>query len=114
LRPNQSLGEYCYEKELQQGKNVADGAAQITTLERIVVSSLCDVTKASGGKYKGVYHWDGKARAVTYLRERYPELAAKLSVVMMGNYMENWLGTMKLRKVGFRFNEVMGMRADCW
>jgi NmrA-like family len=103
LKPNQSLGEFCYEKELQQGKNIADAAAKIPNLERIVISSLCDVTKASGGKYKGVYHWDGKARAVAYLRERYPELEAKLSVVMMGNYMDNWLGAMKLRNVSYFF-----------
>lgn len=99
---------------MRQGKNIADAAAQIPTLERIVISSLCDVTKASGGKYKCVYHWDGKARAVAYLRERYPELAAKLSVVMIGNYMENWLGAMKLRKVCFRSSDVREMCADCW
>ncbi len=63
------------------------------------MSSLCDATKASGGKYKGLYHWDSKARGVAYLREMYHELAAKMSVVIMGNYMQNWKADLKLRKV---------------
>jgi hypothetical protein len=64
-----------------------------------VISSLCDATKASGGKYKSVYHWDSKAKAVEYLKATYSELAGKLSVLMMGNYMQNWLGDLRLRKV---------------
>lgn len=99
LAQGQTLGEYCMLQELQQGRNVADAASNVVGLERIVVSSLCDVREKSGGKYGGVYHWDGKARAVKYLNEAYPALAAKLSVVLVGNYMSNWKKDVKLRKV---------------
>jgi len=99
LKPGQTVGEYCYEKDLQQGKNIADAASQVPSLEKIVISSLCDATKLSGGKYSGVYHWNSKAKAVQYLREKHPELAMKLSIVMIGNYMSNWKGDLKLRKV---------------
>jgi hypothetical protein len=68
-------------------------------IERIVVSSLVEAKERSGGKYQGVYHWDGKARALKYFREAYADLAGKLSVVIMGNYMGNWLKELKLRKV---------------
>ena len=34
LEDGQTLNEYCYAKELQQVKNVADAAAQIAGLER--------------------------------------------------------------------------------
>jgi NmrA-like family len=101
LKDNQTLGEYCYRQELEQGKNVFDAASQVQTMEMIVVSSLPDAEKLSGGKYKGVYHWDGKARALAYLKEAYPGLAGKLSTIIMGSYMGNWLGDLKLRKVGF-------------
>jgi hypothetical protein len=99
LKDNQSLGEYCYNQEFQQGKNIFDAAALVPTIERIVVSSLVEANERSGGKYQGVYHWDGKARALKYLRDTHAELAGKLSVVVMGNYMGNWLKELKLRKV---------------
>jgi hypothetical protein len=99
LKEGETLGEYCYVKELQQVKNVADAAHKVEGLERIVVSSLVDATRLSGGKYKGVYHWDGKARGVEYLTEKYPELAKKMSIVYVGNYMSNWLHDLKLQKV---------------
>jgi hypothetical protein len=99
LKEGETLGEYCYSKELQQVKNVADAASKVEGLERIVVSSLVDATTLSGGKYKGVYHWDSKARGVEYLTEKYPELAMKMSLVYVGNYMSNWLHDLKLRKV---------------
>lgn len=64
-----------------------------------MVSSLVEAKEKSRGKYKGVYYWDGKARALRYLREAHVDLAGKLSVVVMGNYMGNWLKELKLRKV---------------
>lgn len=107
LKEGQTLGEYCYERELRQWKNIADTAAKIEGLERLVVSSLVDAEKLSKGKYKGVYHWDSKARGVEYLREVYPELAKKMTVMMMGNYMGNWKHDLKLRKVRFIFLDVI-------
>lgn len=93
------MPEYCYEQELQQGKNIADAAAQVEGLERFIVSSLVEARKWSLGKYKGVYHFDSKAQAVNYVKETYPELAKSMSTVLVGGYMENWLDQVKLRKV---------------
>ncbi|TVY86084.1 NmrA-like family domain-containing protein, partial [Lachnellula willkommii] len=83
LTEGQSINEYCYEQELAQGKNVADAAARTEGLQRLVVSSLCDASEWSGGRYTGVFHFDAKARAVRYVRDVYPELAAKMSVVQV-------------------------------
>jgi hypothetical protein len=89
ISEGQSLGEYCAEKEERQGKNIADAAAKVEGLERIVTSSLPNVCELSAGKYRSVYHWDRKARAVSYLRKTHPYLARKMSLVIAGNNMEN-------------------------
>lgn len=99
LKEGQSLGEFCKETEMRQGMNVADAASKVAGLQRFVVSSLVDATHLSGGKYAGVYHWDGKAAAVRYVRDVYPELAAKMDVVIVGNYMRNWVADVRFRKV---------------
>lgn len=90
LKPGQSINEYCYDVELQQGKNVADAAATVEALDRLIMSSVCNVKKLSKGKYTWVYHFDAKANAVEYIREKYPKLAAKMSIVQIGVYMNNW------------------------
>lgn len=78
---------------------MADAAAKTEGLERFVVSSLVDARMWSKGKYETVYHFDSKARAVAYVREVYPELAAKMSVVVVGAYLSNWLGNLGIWKV---------------
>ncbi|KAE8449108.1 hypothetical protein EG329_008491 [Mollisiaceae sp. DMI_Dod_QoI] len=98
LKPGQNLGEYCYELELQQVKNIFSAAATVKGLERLVISTLVDVEAASGGKYKGVWHCDGKARGVVWGKSEFPELGEKISEVFVPNYMENWKGKLKLRK----------------
>lgn len=80
-------------------KNIFDAAAKVEGLERIVVSTLVDTGKVSQGRYGGVWHWNGKARGVVYARERYPVLCEKMSEMFVGNYMGNWRGEVKLRKV---------------
>ena len=105
LKPGQSINEWVYEYELQQGKYIADAAAKVQGLERLIFSALCDTSKWSQGKYTGVYHFDSKARAVDYIKEKYPELAAKLSVVQAGAYMDNWkAGGAHFIKVSFPFS----------
>ena len=101
LKPGQSINEYCYDLELQQGKNVADAAATVEGLDRFIISGLCDAKKLSKGKYTGVYHFDSKAKAVEYIREKYPELAAKMSIVQIGSYMSNWKHFSKPKKVPY-------------
>lgn len=63
------------------------------------MSSLCDASEWSGGRYTGVFHFDAKARAVRYVRDMYPELAAKMSVVQVGSYLSNWQGNLGIWKV---------------
>jgi len=70
-----------------------------------MVSSLCDATKLSGGKYTEVYHFDSKAHTVDYIRDTYPELAAKLSIVQLGSYLSNWTdGNLGMWKVWTLFS----------
>ena len=99
LNPGQSINEYCYDLEGQQGKNVADAAATVAGLERFILSALCNARKLSKGKYTHIYHLDAKAQIVEYVRSQHPELAAKMSVVQMAAYMSNWKFFGKPKKV---------------
>ena len=89
VKEGQSFNEWTADRETQQLKNVIDVAANVPTLERLVISSLPNVTKLSGGKYTQVYHFDSKANAVEYGREAHPDLWAKTSVLMMGYFLSN-------------------------
>jgi hypothetical protein len=93
VAPGQTINEYCYEYELQQGKNIADALATIagTTLDLFVWSNLAHVRKWSKGKYTWVYHFDSKAMAYEYIKQSYPQLAAKTSSVQIGYYADNWI-----------------------
>ncbi|ETI20300.1 hypothetical protein G647_08334 [Cladophialophora carrionii CBS 160.54] len=75
--------------EEQQGKNVFDAAAHTAGLERLVFSGLSHATKWSRGKYSHVYHFDAKARAAEYGREKHVELWAKTSILQVGFYLSN-------------------------
>lgn len=90
LKEGQILNELCFDLEVQQGKNIANAAAKVETLERYVCSSLSDVKKWSKGKYTWVYHFDGKAKVVKYIKDELPELAAKMSVLQVGLYATHW------------------------
>jgi hypothetical protein len=102
LKGGQTINEYCYELELQQGKNVADAAAAVDGLDRYVISALCEASKWSKGKYTWNYHFDSKARIVDYIREKHPQLAAKMSIIQVGSYMDNWMSGMMFSKVYLR------------
>ncbi|KAJ4206700.1 hypothetical protein NW767_002988 [Fusarium falciforme] len=90
-KPGQALNEWAGEHETQQLKNVIDEAAKVSTLERFIISALSDATKWSQGKYKHVYHFDSKARAVVYAEKAYPELWAKTSVYQAGLFLSNFV-----------------------
>ena len=83
-KPGQDITEYCFEVELQQGKNLADAAAQIPTLERYIFSSMASATKWSKGKFTMLYHMDSKALAVNYtksllgLKDKFSEIQAPI------------------------------------
>jgi len=84
-KPDQDITEYCFEVELQQGKNLADSAATVTGLHRYIFSSMANATKWSNGKFKTLYHMDSKALAVDYAKSL-PQLAGKFSQVQAPIY----------------------------
>jgi hypothetical protein len=90
LQPGQTLREWCYETEVQQGKNIADAVASVDTLDLFVWSSLSDAKKWSKGKYAGVFHFDSKAHVVDYINSTHPGLAARMSILQMGLFVTNW------------------------
>ncbi|TVY92465.1 NmrA-like family domain-containing protein [Lachnellula willkommii] len=89
---SQSIGVICRETEAQQNRNIIDAAAKVTTLERLVFSSLPSPNKLSAGKYAHVYHFDGKAMAEEYGRSAHPKLWEKTNVLYAGYYLENYFG----------------------
>jgi len=89
LKHNQTINHWSYEKEAAQAKGIMDAAAKVNVLERFIWSGLSAPKKISGGKYTWVYHFDSKAEATEYLRETYPELWKRTSVIQVGFYAEN-------------------------
>jgi hypothetical protein len=95
------IGAESYKIEFQQGKNIAEAAAVVSELERLVWSALPHVKRLSGGKYTQVYHFDAKAEVFEYML-RVRELEGKVSAAHMGAFMTNaitGLDLFKLRKV---------------
>ncbi|CZT09590.1 related to nitrogen metabolic regulation protein nmr [Rhynchosporium graminicola] len=89
--PDQTLREWAYELEVQQGKNVVDAAATaVDSLDLFIWSTLSHAKKWSKGKYSGVYHFDSKAVVTEYLNEKYPKLAEKTSLLQLGIFITNW------------------------
>lgn len=77
-----------YDAEITHGKNAANAAMKIPTLERFIYSALGPMKKASGGKYPLSYHWETKAHIAEYI-EQLPDLAAKTSFIYIGAYISN-------------------------
>lgn len=77
-----------FEAEITHGKNAANAAATIPTLERFVYSALGPMKKASGGKFAHSYHWETKAQIAEYI-EQMPGLAEKSSFIYIGAYISN-------------------------
>lgn len=98
LATNDSLGGrtplvYAYDREVEQGIRIAEAAASPTvlkTLELFIFSSLVEARKWSNGKYAHVYHYDSKAEIVRLIKSRFPEVAARMSTLIMGHYVTNW------------------------
>jgi hypothetical protein len=85
-----SPARYAYDVEYQQGKNIADAAA--ATCDSLdsngfLVSTLSHAAKSSQGKFTKLYHFDSKADIFPfYVREKYPDLAAKMSCIQTGYF----------------------------
>jgi hypothetical protein len=86
-KPNQ----IAMELEIQHGKNIIHAAnKQLKTLDRLVLSTLSDSNKWSNGEIKWNLHFDGKAQFEQYLKQSFPDLAARTSYLHMGSYLSNW------------------------
>lgn len=83
--------EIAMELEIQQGKNIVHAAAkQLSTLDRLVLSTLSDSKKWSNGEIKWNLHFDGKAMVEQYLKTSFSNLASRTSYLHMGSYLSNW------------------------
>lgn len=91
VKPGQQPVEYAFEEELRQGCNVFDAASTVSTLERVVFSSLPNVRRLSQGKYDKAYHFDAKALALEYAEEHHHTIWTKTSVLQMGFYLSNFI-----------------------
>jgi len=56
------------EKEFQQGKNLIDACKQVG-VERVIFSTLANVSKGTNGRQTGVAHFDYKAKIAEYALE---------------------------------------------
>ncbi|KAJ5214507.1 hypothetical protein N7449_001676 [Penicillium cf. viridicatum] len=74
------------EVEIAQGKNVAD-AAKAAGISHLVFSSLIGVSKATGGKFENVPHFDGKAEIEEYIRGT----GVPSTFFLPGYYMANYI-----------------------
>ncbi|KAF2027601.1 NAD(P)-binding protein [Setomelanomma holmii] len=82
---------YLPDPNNHKGKAIVDAvAANVATLDRLVLSTCSDARKWSNGDNKWVLHFDAKAEAVKYLESTYPELWAKTSLLQLGYYVTNW------------------------
>ncbi|RYP47353.1 hypothetical protein DL768_006574 [Monosporascus sp. mg162] len=100
-KPGQPLNVWACEYETQQLKNVIDAATKVPTLERFILSSLSNVTKWSKGKYTHVYHFDSKANAEDYGREKYPDLWEKTSIFQAGLFLSNYVTSPIVQPIKF-------------
>jgi len=74
------------EREIAEGKMMVD-AAKAANVRLLIWSGLEDCTEMSGGKYKNVDHFDGKAVVTKYAKEA----GVPLANVQCGQYMANFL-----------------------
>ncbi|KAH6618555.1 hypothetical protein C7974DRAFT_400356 [Boeremia exigua] len=89
-----SIGQYAYELEFEQGKNIVDAVArELDSLDNVglIASTLCSARESSKGKYKELWHFDSKADVFPkYLQENYPALAKKTSYLHTGYFFTSW------------------------
>ncbi|GLB08384.1 NmrA-like domain-containing protein 1 [Aspergillus tubingensis] len=79
------------EAEATQGRTIIDAAAQTSTIEHFIWSSLPDPEKVSRGILRNIHHWKSKSLVADYIQQQYPELWGKTTVVLFPNYFENCL-----------------------
>ncbi|KAL1724142.1 hypothetical protein EV715DRAFT_244550 [Schizophyllum commune] len=72
------------DKEITQGKNIADVCKE-ENVQHLVWSSLLNVTKLTNGVLSEVHHFDSKAKVEDYIRE----LGIPATFFLPGFYMDN-------------------------
>ncbi|GME51172.1 NAD(P)-binding protein [Neofusicoccum parvum] len=82
-----SVNEQCHDLEVRRGKNLAIAAGATAGLERFVWSTLSAAAARSGGRYRQLWHFDGKAEVERFARA---ELPGKARFVQVGLYVDNW------------------------
>lgn len=92
------IGKESFKIEYQHGKNIADAAAVIPTLERLIWSSGANVSKWSKGKYTHVYNFDAKAAVMEYMFGL-EALKSKVSGIQLGAFVENFLQGLDLFQI---------------
>ncbi|KAH8587534.1 NmrA family transcriptional regulator [Bisporella sp. PMI_857] len=73
------------EQEIAQGRNVAD-ATKEAGIRHLIFSSLPSVSMATGGTFKNVAHFDGKAKIEEYIRDT----GVPSTFFLPGYYMTNY------------------------
>jgi NAD(P)-dependent dehydrogenase (short-subunit alcohol dehydrogenase family) len=76
------------DREVTQGKNVANAAAAVGVLEHFIWSTLPSASTVSRGSI-AVPHMDGKAQVDEYIINSQPALAQKTTFLWGGFYAEN-------------------------
>lgn len=85
LAERQTPTSYAHDIELTRGRHIAEAAASIETLHRLVWSSISSPKKWSGGRYTTVSMWDVKEEISEILKSK-AELQDKVSVLIVGIY----------------------------
>jgi uncharacterized protein YbjT (DUF2867 family) len=80
----------AYETEIQHGRNAAIAAGEVSSLQRLIFSTLPGMKELSGGKYAHAHHCDTKAEIAKILQEE-AGLRGKVSFLVMGAYATNAL-----------------------
>jgi hypothetical protein len=90
-RESRPINELATERESEQAKRMIDAAAaNVDSLDLFILSTLSDAKGLSKGKIQYNLHFDSKWTAVEYLKDRYPALWAKTSLLQLGIFMSNW------------------------
>ncbi|KAK6415244.1 hypothetical protein LTR95_017618 [Oleoguttula sp. CCFEE 5521] len=74
--------------EQQHGRNIADAAASVPGLERLVFSCQASIEKLSEGKYTKSYHFEAKAAIAKYMLN-HEGLKGKVSLCQLGVFNTN-------------------------
>lgn len=79
-----------FELEVAQGLLIAKVATDEKDLQNFIYSGLGDARGLYDGKYQGNLTYNAKAITLEKIEEDFPSLAAKMIVITIGFYQENW------------------------